>query len=83
MSVVTLTTRKIIGIVAVLVVLFVLGFVIGWVSAPSDDSRGENFGMKYIANRRKHEMKAKIDFHEKLFKMLNADKIGENLRLVV
>ena len=85
MSVVTLTNRRIIGIVVVLVVLFVLGFVIGWVSAPSDDddSSDENFDMKYIANRRKDEMKAKTDFHEKLFKMLNADKIGENLRLVV
>ena len=83
MSVVTLTNRRIIGIVVVLVVLFVLGFVIGWVSTPSDDdSSDENFDMKYIANRRKNEMKAKTDFHEKLFKVLNADNIGENLRLV-
>ena len=77
----TLTRRQIVGIVVAVVVLFVLGFVIGWVSAPSgEDSSGEKYDMKYIAKRRKEDMKTKSGFHEKLFEMLNADKIGDNLR---
>ncbi len=85
---------KIIGIVVAVVVLFVLGFVIGWVSAPSDkDTRevirentsnhscnNETFDMKYIAKKRKEEIKKKNGFHERLFEILDAEKIGENLR---
>jgi hypothetical protein len=70
--------KKIAGIAVALVVLFVLGFVIGWVSAPRDSN--ETFDMKYIAKKRKQDMKKKAGFHEELFEILNAEKIGENLR---
>ena len=81
MTAATLSTPRIIGIVVAVVVLFVLGFVIGWVSVPSDeDSTSETFDMKYIAKKRKEDMKAKSDFQEQLFEMLNADEIGKNLR---
>ena len=77
----TTSRTKIVGIGLALVVLFVLGFVIGWVSAPSDeDSSSETFDIKYIARKRKEDMKTKTGFHEKLFKSLNAEEIGENLR---
>jgi mannitol-specific phosphotransferase system IIBC component len=85
MTAATLTTGRIVGIVVTVVVLFVLGFVIGWVSAPSDEdsTSSETYNMKYIAKKRKEEMKTKDDFHKKLIEILNADKIGENLRSVI
>jgi hypothetical protein len=85
MAAATLTTGRIVGIVVAVVVLFLLGFVIGWVSAPSDEdsASSEAYDMKYIAKKRKEEMKTKDGFHEKLIEILNADKIGENLRSVI
>ena len=82
MTVVPLTGKmKIVGILVAVVVLFVLGFVIGWVSAPSDgDTSSETSDIKYIAKKRKEEMKKKTGFHERLFEILDAEKIGENLR---
>ena len=83
MAAVTFTTPKIIGILAAVAVLFALGFVIGWVSAPSDEDGSvevRNPDMKYVANKRKEDMKTKTDFHEELFDILNAKKIGDNLR---
>ncbi|XP_028397182.1 glutamate carboxypeptidase 2-like [Dendronephthya gigantea] len=80
------TTRcfrgRIVGIAIAVVVLFVLGFVIGWVSAPTDsaDSPRKRMNMKDVAKKRKEQMKQKDGFHEKLFEFLNAEKIGENLR---
>ena len=62
------------------------------VSAPSDENStcgddnstsSETYDMKYIAKKRKEEMKTKDGFHEKLIEILNADKIGENLRSVI
>jgi hypothetical protein len=96
--------RGIVVIVVSVVVLFVLGFVIGWVSAPSDEdstirvsapsdenstcgdqnsTSSETYDMKYVAKKRKEEIKAKDGFHQKLIEILNADKIGENLRSVI
>jgi hypothetical protein len=80
MAAATLTRGRIVGIVVVAIVLFVLGFVIGWVSAPSDEDSSENYDMKYISKKRKEEMKTKNGFHEKFLEILNANKIGENLR---
>ena len=81
MTAVTLSKGRIVGIVVAVVVLFVLGFVIGWVSAPSDgDTSSETFDIKYIAKKRKEEMRKKNSFHERLFEILDAGKIGENLR---
>ncbi|XP_028396940.1 glutamate carboxypeptidase 2-like [Dendronephthya gigantea] len=93
----TLTTGRIVfGTVVAIVALFVLAFVIGWVSAPtdSDDSSACEpslrvnvtnnisiiFDIKYIVKLRKEQKKRKDNFHEKLFAILNATKIGENLR---
>ena len=78
----SLTPGRIAGIVVAIAVLFALGFVIGWVSRPSDgdSSETESYDMKYIAKKRKEDMKSKDEFHEKLFEILNAEEIGKNLR---
>lgn len=75
---------RLVAIAITVVVLFVLGFVIGWVSAPadSDGSSSKKIDMKDVAKKRQEQMKQKSGFHEKLFDFLNAEKIGENLRLV-
>ena len=82
MTTASLTPGRISGIVVAIAVLFAFGFVIGWVSRPSDgdSSETEAYGMKYIAKKRKEDMKSKDDFHEKLFEILNAEEIGKNLR---
>ena len=80
MTTASLTPGRIAGIVVAIAVLFVLGFVIGWVSAPSDGDSSESYDMKYIANKRKEDIKSKDNFHEKLFEILNAEEIGKNLR---
>ena len=80
----TLTRGRIVGmngIVLAAIVLFVLGFVIG--RTQSDEDSSENYDMKYISKKRKEEMKTKKYFHEKFLEILNANKIGENLRWVI
>lgn len=79
MLIAKLSKRQIVGIVIAMIVLFVLGFVIGWFSAP-DDSSAQTFDMKYVVRKRKEQMKRKNDFHEKMFGILDAENIGENLR---
>lgn len=79
----TLSTGRIVGIVIAVIVLFALGFVIGWVSAPNDENSAnsnEKYDMKYIAKKRKEQIKMKDGFHKKFFEILNAEEIGENLR---
>lgn len=83
MAATTLSNGRIVGIVIAVIVVFALGFVIGWVSAPTDEDStvsSEKYEMKYIAKQRKEQMKIKDGFHKKLFEILNAEKIGENLR---
>ena len=76
-----LTPGRIAGIVVAVAAIFAVGFVIGWVSVPSDEDSdsSERYDIKYIAKQRKEDMKKKDDFHEQLLKILNAEEIGKNL----
>ena len=81
MATATLATARIgAGILVAVLVLLEFGFVIGWVSVPNDEYCSSKKYMKYIVNERKEDMKMATCFHEKMFEMLNADKIGKDLR---
>ena len=81
MATATLATDRIVaGIVVAVLVLLEFGFVIGWVSVPNDEYCSSKKYMKYIVNERKEDMKMATCFHEKMFEILNADKIGKDLR---
>jgi hypothetical protein len=53
---------------------------VGW---GYDQHFSEKYEMKYTVKKRKEQMMTKKNFHEKLFKILDADNIGENLRYVI
>lgn len=76
----SLSTRRILIVVVCLCVLFVLGFVIGWVSSPCDEHSPPDYTMKYIARKRKENEKVKEEFNDQLMKILSAKEIGEHLR---
>jgi hypothetical protein len=50
---------------------------VGW---GYDHHFSEKYEMKYTVKKRKEQMMTKKNFHEKLFKILDADNIGENLK---
>ena len=75
----SLTPGRIAGIVVAVAVIFAIGFAIGWVSVPSDEDT-DSSDRKHIAKQRKEDMKKKDEFHEQLFKILDAEEIGKNLR---
>ena len=77
-----LTPGRVACIVVAVAVIFAIGFMIGWVSVPSDEDpdSSEKYDIKYVAKQRKENMKKKDEFHEQLLKILNAEEIGKNLR---
>ena len=73
----TSNSIRIAAIIAGVIVLFFLGFIIGYFTSPrsKDDSSCKN-----TAEKRRAEQEKQLEFHEKLYAALNAEEIGKNLK---
>lgn len=74
----TSNSIRIAAIIAGVIVLFFLGFIIGYFTSPrsNDDSSCKNTAEK----RRATEQEKQLEFHRKLYAALDAEEIGKNLK---
>jgi hypothetical protein len=66
-----------VALVATGIVLFLLGFLIGYFTIPNDES---DTTRRTIEELRRDEMHKKEQYHFKLYKSLNKAEIGKNVR---
>jgi di/tricarboxylate transporter len=74
-----LARGQLVALVATGVVLFLLGFLIGYFTIPNDDA---DTTPRTIEELRRDEIHEKEQYHSKLYKSLNKAEIGKNLRYV-
>ncbi len=72
---------QLVALVITGVVLFLLGFLIGYFTIPNGESDNSET-RRSIEERRKNEMQKKEEYHSKFYKSLNKTEIGKNLKYV-
>lgn len=70
--------RQLAALVLAGIVLFLLGFLIGYLAIPKDDSDTS----PTIEDLRNDEIQKKMEYHSQLYKSLDKTEIGKNLKYV-